>query len=129
MTRWIQSRTSKATDPWEEHLQKVGLLRTDRADVEWFNLDNGCSILLAGIGGWRQAEGREQGPSHFKLLHRSSNNHITDLTGFVLGTQAEFDRTQTGSDTYTDVQRKCIDIVSHLIEARDFTQIYNQIFR
>lgn len=111
MTNWVQIGVGPLTGDWWETLQALCAVRDDETDIEWFDLDSGCSVVLACDGGWRDAAA-----SRFRLFHRAATGVVTELSE-LLGPprEAAFDASQRGSDSYSRVLTVLEDRVEALL--------------
>jgi hypothetical protein len=103
---WIQTGTSELTGSWEAELTSLGLIRVDRGDVEWFNLESGSSIVLANDGGWREPEW-----SRYRVFHRSATGLVSEISFGMIGGEGKYDPTQTGSGTYEAAYTRCVELI------------------
>ena len=113
---WIETGSGQLPDGVEEQLVARGVVRDDRSDNVWINLDTGAILVLACSGGWRTA-----GTSHYRVFHRASGGvgELIDVTFGVVGTSdTRFDVDETGSDTYSDLRNSLSARITETLGAR-----------
>ena len=112
---WIDTGSSKLPDGTEEQLRQQKVVRDDRSDYVWVNIDTGAALILACNGGWRTAS-----TSGFQLFLRTPGGvgPLIDVTfGLLRTSYAEFDATQEGSDTYSAIYRSLVEKVTKVLDA------------
>ncbi|TAM67834.1 MAG: hypothetical protein EPN48_12520 [Microbacteriaceae bacterium] len=117
---WIDTGSSRLPEGTEDQLRQQKVVREDRSDYVWVNIDTGTALILACNGGWRTA-----GKSGFQLFLRAPGGvgPLIDVTFGLLGTSyVEFDANQTGSDTYSPILRSLMEKVTKILDAHQSWQ-------
>lgn len=113
---WIDTGGSLLPKEFEERLVDAGVVREDRTDHVWVNLDTGSVIVLACNGGWRTAH-----KSRFQVFLSAPGHSgpLVPLTFAVLGeSSVPFDTTQTAVDTYRNVRATAVEQVTAFLGAK-----------
>jgi hypothetical protein len=121
VSMWIDTGSSRLPDGTEEKLREQSVVRVDRSDHVWINLDTGAALVLACSGGWRTAS-----RSGFQVFLRAPGGlgQLLDVTFGLIGTTyASFDGDQEGSATYSGLYRS---LVAKITEAIGAQQNWNQ---
>lgn len=125
MSNWVFLEMGAVNKKWEEDLKEYHLLRTDKTDAEWVDLDSGCSIALVSDGGWREAQYDEERPSRYRAFHRGPGGLVEEVTRPLVGENGEFDRSKEGSSTYTSVRDRLVTTITNLLHARKSREIWS----
>lgn len=111
---WIDTGSRTLPAGVEEQLVALRLVRDDRSDNVWVNIDTGATLILACDGGWRHPNS-----SRFLIFFRAPGgvDELLDVTHALTEQRVSFDPTQTGSGTYDTIREEIIQDVSARISA------------